>query len=201
MREQLRRGFGDHQRLETGGDDRAGARRVKGSEVKQHRVQIDDPRLARIVKRCQDIPGQELFQYLDDDGTRRDVGSADVNAYLTEIAGNDFTAKDFRTWAGTMLAARELGDLGAPRTLTQARRNVNEALDVVAHRLGNTRAVCRKYYVHPVLVHAYLAGRTAALPSQHGPRLFRGQRGPPALRRDEIAVLQFLQEEAAQTRH
>jgi DNA topoisomerase-1 len=95
-----------------------------------------------------------------------------------------------------MLAAAELAGLGAPRNMTEASRNVNKALDAVAERLGNTRAVCRKYYVHPGLVHAYLAGRTVALPSQAGPRLFRGRKRPAALRRDEAAVLQFLQEEA-----
>jgi DNA topoisomerase-1 len=168
----------------------------RGKSGINHEVAITDRRLARIVQQCQDLPGQELFQYLDASERRQSISSDDVNAYLRETTGRDITAKDFRTWAGTMLAAAELADLGAPRNLTQASRNVNKALDAVAERLGNTRAVCRKYYVHPGLVHAYLAGRTVALPSRAGPRLFRGRKRPAALRRDEAAVLQFLQEEA-----
>jgi DNA topoisomerase-1 len=170
----------------------------RGKSGVNHDVQLTDRRLARIIQQCQDLPGQELFQYLDGTGRRQTISSDDVNAYLRETTGRDITAKDFRTWAGTMLAANELAEMGAAKNLTEARRNVNRALDAVAHRLGNTRAVCRKYYVHPGLVHAYLLGRTVALPSRLGPRLFRGKKRPAALRRDEAAVLQFLQEEAPQ---
>ncbi|HTO96011.1 MAG TPA: hypothetical protein VMK66_03115, partial [Myxococcales bacterium] len=106
--------------------------------------------------------------------------------------------KDFRTWAGTMLAAKELGALGPSKSRREADRSINKALDAVADRLGNTRAVCRKYYVHPGLLRAYLLGRTVSLPSQSLPRQPRGARQPAALRRDEVAVLQFLQEEAVE---
>jgi DNA topoisomerase-1 len=120
-----------------------------------HSVSITDRRLARIVQRCQDLPGQELFQYLDSNGKRQTVSSGDVNGYLQDITGGVVTAKDFRTWAGTMLAARELRSLGPAPTQKEAERNVVRAIDAVAQRLGNTRAVCRKYYVHPVLLSAY----------------------------------------------
>ncbi|HEY5675443.1 MAG TPA: DNA topoisomerase IB, partial [Myxococcales bacterium] len=152
--------------------------------------------LTRIIRSCQELPGQELFRFLDADGVARRIASDDVNAYLRETTGRDITAKDFRTWAGTMLAAEHLAALGAAGSMREARRNVNRALDAVAERLGNTRAVCRKYYVHPGLVHAYLLGRTVALPSRMGPRPVRRRSGPAALRRDEVAVLQFLQDEA-----
>jgi DNA topoisomerase I len=170
----------------------------RGKSGVNHDVEITDRRLARIVQRCQDLPGQELFQYLDTRGKRQTISSDDVNAYLRETTGRDITAKDFRTWAGTMLAAKELGALGPAKTRREAERNVNRALDAVADRLGNTRAVCRKYYVHPGLLRAYLASRTVSLPSQSLPRQFRGARQPAALRRDEVAVLQFLQEEAVE---
>jgi DNA topoisomerase-1 len=169
----------------------------RGKSGVNHDVAITDRKLARIVQHCQDLPGQELFQYLDVAGRRQTLSSDDVNAYLRETTGRDITAKDFRTWAGTMLAAEELSALGPPRSASEARRNVNRALDAVAERLGNTRTVCRKYYVHPGLVHAYLLGRTVALPSRAGPRPMRGGNRPAALRRDEVAVLQFLQDEAA----
>jgi DNA topoisomerase-1 len=170
----------------------------RGKSGVNHEVAIIDRRLARIIQQCQDLPGQELFQYLDGSGRRQTISSDDVNAYLRETTGRDITAKDFRTWAGTMLAARELAEVGPARSVTEAKRHVNRALDRVAHRLGNTRAVCRKYYVHPGLVHAYLLGRTVSLPSRSGPRLHRGKNKPAALRRDEVAVLQFLHEEALQ---
>ena len=130
-------------------------------------------------------------------GGRRST-SDDVNAYLREITGRDITAKDFRTWAGTMLAAGAARALGR-RARARARRSATSSgrIDAVAERLGNTRAVCRKYYVHPGLVHAYLLGRTVALPSRAGPRPMRRGNRPAALRRDEVAVLQFLQDEAA----
>ncbi len=178
--------------------------RIRGAELRfsfrgksgvNHDVAITDKRLARIVQQCQDLPGQELFQYLDADGRRQTVSSEDVNAYLRETAGRDITAKDFRTWAGTMLAAQALCAMGPAKTKRDALRNMNQAIDAVAERLGNTRAVCRKYYVHPGLVRAYLLGLTAPLPSRSLPREHRRTNPPPALRRDEVAVLQFLQED------
>ncbi|MGZ6143200.1 MAG: DNA topoisomerase IB [Myxococcales bacterium] len=166
----------------------------RGKSGVNHEISIEDRRLARIVQRCQDLPGQELFQYLDTNGKRQTISSDDVNAYLRETTGRDITAKDFRTWAGTMLAAAALSAMGPARNHREAMRNINEAIDAVAHRLGNTRTVCRKYYVHPGVLQAYLLGLTVELPSSGGPRLHRRRRAPAALRRDEAAVLEFLQE-------
>jgi DNA topoisomerase-1 len=167
----------------------------RGKSGVSHEVKITDRRLARIVQQCQDLPGQELFQYLDPRGKRQTISSDDVNAYLRETTGRDITAKDFRTWAGTMLAAKQLWGIGPAKTRREAERNVLRVIDAVAERLGNTRAVCRKYYVHPGLLRAYLAGLTGTLPSA-APRPLRREHPPAALRRDEVAVLQFLQETA-----
>lgn len=133
----------------------------RGKSGKDHRISLADRQLARLVKRCQDLPGQQLFQYLDDDGRVRDVESGDVNAYLQEIAGADFTAKDFRTWAGTLLVARELVQLPW-RTKKQAAANVAAAIKAAASRLGNTPAVCRRSYVYPGVIGGYLGGGLAA---------------------------------------
>jgi DNA topoisomerase-1 len=167
----------------------------RGKSGVDHTVAITDRRLARIVQQCQDLPGYELFKYLDTDGKRQTISSDDVNAYLREITGRDITAKDFRTWAGTMLAARELFTLGPAKSAREAERNMVKAIDAVAERLGNTRAVCRKYYVHPGLVRAYLQGLTAPLPTAPLPHQARRETPTAALRRDEVAVLQFLQED------
>lgn len=125
---------------------------------KTHVATVRDRRLARIVARCQALPGEELFGWVDDAGERRTIGSADVNAYLREISGEEFTAKDFRTWAGTVQAACALRDLGAADDPKEAERRVVQAIDAVARALNNTRAVCRKYYVHPRVLERYLAG-------------------------------------------
>src|SRR5690606_32175282 len=122
--------------------------RFVGKSGIDHEVAIDNPRIARIVRKCQELPGEQLLEYLDDAGQRRDVKSDDVNAYLKEITGQDFTAKDFRTWAGTVLAARALREFEQFDSATQAKRNVVQAIETVARRLGNTRAVCRKCYIH-----------------------------------------------------
>jgi DNA topoisomerase-1 len=165
----------------------------RGKSGVEHSISISDPRLARIIQRCQDLPGYELFQYLDAKRKRQSVSSDDVNEYLRELTGRDITAKDFRTWGGTMLAAVELRSMGPASSRREADRNVLRAVDAVAERLGNTRAVCRKYYVHPALLRAYLLGLTVPLPV--APRRPERRRRPAAaLRRDEIAVLQFLQE-------
>jgi DNA topoisomerase-1 len=132
----------------------------RGKSGKEHAVDIRDPRLARIVRRCQELPGQELFQYVAEDGSRQTIDSADVNAYLRTIAGEEFTAKDFRTWAGTVLAAIALAEIAAFTSRRQARRNILRAVESVARRLGNTPAICRKGYVHPAVIDAYLAGVT-----------------------------------------
>jgi DNA topoisomerase-1 len=170
----------------------------RGKSGVEHAIAITDRKLARIVQQCQDLPGYELFKYIDESGKRQTISSDDVNAYLREITGRDITAKDFRTWAGTMLAARELFRLGPAKSQREAERNMIRAVDAVAKRLGNTRAVCRKYYVHPGLVRAYLQGLTAPLSSAASPSHTPRQQPSAALRRDEVAVLQFLQEDAAE---
>jgi DNA topoisomerase-1 len=150
----------------------------RGKGGKAHRLEVHDPRLARVVRRCRDLPGYELFQYPDDGGRLRDVGSGDVNAYLEEIAGEDFTAKDFRTWAGTVLAAVALQEFAAVDSKTQARRNVVRAIERVATQLGNTPAICRKSYVHPAVIDAYLEGHVLeALRRRARERLAAGVEG------------------------
>src|SRR3954469_187765 len=126
----------------------------RGKSGVVHSVAVTDRRVARIVQRCQELPGQELFQYMDDAGARQSVHAEDVNAYLHEIAGRQVTAKDFRTWAGTTLAAAALRELGGFKSEKQAKANIVAAIDQISKRLGNTRAVCRKYYVHPVVLEA-----------------------------------------------
>lgn len=132
----------------------------RGKSGVEQEVDLNDRRTANIVKRCQDMPGQELFQYVDDDGQRRSVASEDVNAYLREITGEDFTAKDFRTWAGTKLAAEALAEFEAFDSDSAAKKNVVSAIERVAARLGNTRTICRKCYVHPAVIDAYMEGDT-----------------------------------------
>jgi DNA topoisomerase-1 len=131
----------------------------RGKSGVEHAIELHDRRMAGIVKRIRELPGQELFQYIDEAGERRSVESADVNAYIREAAGGEFTSKDFRTWAGTLLAAKALREAGPCESKAQAMRNVNMAIEGVAKMLGNTKAVCRKCYVHPNVVDAYLEGR------------------------------------------
>ena len=135
--------------------------RFRGKSGQQHEVGLRDRRLARIVRRCQELPGQELFQYLDADGEPHDVGSEDVNDYLRQISRADVTAKDFRTWAGTVLAYRALRALAPSTDERGARHNVVEAVRLTADRLGNTPAVARRSYVHPAILEAYLDGAIA----------------------------------------
>jgi len=132
-----------------------------GKSGKRHEVTLRDRRLARVVARCQELPGQDLFQYVDEAGEVRDVRSEDVNGYLREIAGEDVTAKDFRTWAGTVLAYRALRALQPTDTDREARRNVVEAIRATAESLGNTPSVARRSYVHPAVLQAYLDGGIA----------------------------------------
>jgi DNA topoisomerase-1 len=136
--------------------------RFKGKSGVPHDIKLDDRRIARIVRRMQDLPGEELFQYIGEDGQPNAIESADVNAYLKSIAGAEFTSKDFRTWAGTLLCLRALRHLPAPASLTSGRREVAQAVQAVAHELRNTRAVCRKCYIHPVVVDTYLERGLAA---------------------------------------
>jgi DNA topoisomerase-1 len=130
----------------------------RGKSGKWHKVGIRDRGLAKVVKSCQDLPGQELFQYVDEEGKRQDVNSTDVNDYLRGISGQDFTAKDFRTWAGTVLGAMALREFEQFDSKTQAKKNIVQAIENVAMRLGNTPAVCRKCYVHPDIIDSYLDG-------------------------------------------
>jgi len=142
----------------------------RGKSGQYHDIRLDDSRLARIVRRCQELPGQTLFQYLDADGVAQSIGSADVNAYVREAAGDAFSAKDFRTWAGTLEAARALLELGPPRNSADAKTKVLEAVRRVAGRLGNTPSVCRSCYIHPAVIEAYAAG-ALRLPPRTSARL------------------------------
>lgn len=135
--------------------------RFRGKSGKKREVRLQDRRLARVVKQCRDIPGQELFQYYDGEGERRDVRSEDVNEYLREISGKDYTAKDFRTWAGTVLACLALQEAETFDNASQAKKNVTQAVKKAAERLGNTPAICRKSYIHPAIIETYMEGGLA----------------------------------------
>jgi DNA topoisomerase-1 len=162
----------------------------RGKSGIQHAVAVTDKRIARIVQRCQELRGEELFKYLDDEGKRQMVQADDVNAYLQEITGRDITAKDFRTWAGTMLAAEALRAIGPAKTKREAEKNVVAAVDLTAKRLGNTRSVCRKYYIHPALIEAYLDG--SVLPPLPERKWSKRKSQGPTLRQHEMDVLAFL---------
>jgi len=163
----------------------------RGKSGKEHSVEIQDRRLARIVKQCRDLPGQKLFQYLDDDGVRQSVSSEDVNAYLRETTGEDFTAKDFRTWGGTVLALSALLEIGACESEREASKAVVDVIKRVSGELGNRPAICRKYYVHPVVIETFLEG---SLPNaladvvEDSPET----EDPTGLRRLEAQVLSLL---------
>jgi DNA topoisomerase-1 len=162
----------------------------RGKSGKEHVVEVEDRRVARIVRACQDLPGQELFQYVDESGQKHNVGSGDVNEYLREIAAQDFTAKDFRTWAGTVSAASELRRLGPADSDTAARKNVVAAVKATAQSLGNTPAVCRKSYIHPSVIEAYLDG--SLIPKLNEWKGKTSSNSAGRLRSDEAAVLRFL---------
>ena len=132
--------------------------RFKGKSGKEHSVGVRDRRLARIVRQCQELPGQHLFQYIDENGERQTIDSDDVNEYLREATGEDFTAKDFRTWAGTVLAAKALQAVEEVNTPAAAKKQLVQAIEDVAKSLGNTAAICRKCYVHPTVINSYLDG-------------------------------------------
>ena len=155
----------------------------KGKSGKVWRLSVKDRRVARVVKACQDLPGQDLFQYIDDEGERLSVTSADVNAYLKQASGGEITAKDFRTWVGTVLAATALAEFGAAASPTEAKKNLTRAINQVASQLGNTATVCRKCYVHPAVMAAYLDGALALEPPDDPRADFRPE---------EAAVLAFL---------
>jgi DNA topoisomerase-1 len=166
----------------------------RGKSGKNHSVAINDRRLARVVKRCQELPGQELFQYVGEAGERQTIDSADVNEYLRGISGQDFTAKDFRTWAGTVLAALALQEFERFDSEADARRNLVQAIESVAERLGNTPAICRKCYVHPAVIDSYLEGSLVETLKQRAERELKEL---ASLDPEEAAVLALLQQRLA----
>ncbi len=171
--------------------------RFRGKAGKEHEIDVRDRRLAKLVKQCQEIPGQELFQYVDADGARQDVTSGDVNDYLREISGQDFTAKDFRTWAGTVAASMALSEFLEIDDEAGRKTAIVRAIEEVAEQLGNTPTVCRACYVHPHLIESYLDGTLVQALTQRA----RGVgRGAHALRREEAAVLGLLQARLARER-
>lgn len=159
--------------------------RFKGKSGVKTDAILHDKQLAAVVKRCQDLPGQELFQYIGDDGEPHDVDSSDVNAYLKELTGGDFTAKDFRTWNATLHAAAELGAKLVFQSMAEAKKNVVEAVVQVAQRLNNTPSVCRNCYIHPRVIESYLNGQLPEV----GRSPARSTRGLTGV---EVAVLSFL---------
>lgn len=178
---------------------------VKGSKLKfrfrgkrgiKHEVDITDRHIAKIVLKLQDLPGQELFQCIDEDGQVGDITSQDVNDYLREITGQDFTAKDFRTWAGTVLAAIALNAIGAFETKKQAKANIKDAISAVAKMLGNTPAICRKCYIHPAVLETYLDGNSIEGLKQKTEEAL--EKEIVDLKAGETAILKFLQARLAQ---
>jgi len=171
--------------------------RFTGKGGKQWTLKMKDRRIARIIRACQDLPGQELLQYVDQDGNPRDVTSDDVNAYLKKVTGRDITAKDFRTWAGTVLAALALDELKMFDSTAHAKRNLRTAIAQVAVRLGNTPTICRKCYIHPEVLNSYLNGNlTLRVTRQVKTELSNGLDG---LRPEEAAVLALLRSPLMQT--
>jgi DNA topoisomerase-1 len=163
----------------------------RGKSGKTHEIDLKDPRLAKIVRATQELPGQDLFQYLDEYNQPQKIGSGDVNDYLRSIAGEAFSAKDFRTWAGTVLAAIALRQLGSYATKADAKKNLVQAIETVARRLGNTPAVCRKCYIHPIVLESYLDGVTLAQLKEKAAADLSA--GLTKLDNEEKAVLAFLQ--------
>jgi DNA topoisomerase-1 len=166
--------------------------KFRGKSGKEHAIKVADRRLANTVKRISELPGQELFHYLDDEGNPHKVTSEDVNAYLREITGQDFTAKDFRTWAGTVLAAWALQEFEAFDSDAQAKKNVVRAIETVSQSLGNTPAICRKCYVHPIVLDSYLDGTLLeALKARAEEEI---KESLPSMDPHEAAVLALLQQ-------
>jgi DNA topoisomerase-1 len=165
--------------------------RFKGKSGKQWNLKLADRRVAKIVKQSQDLPGQHLFQYLDEDGEQREVTSSDVNTYLREISGSDITAKDFRTWTGTVLAALALAEFEKFDSEAAAKRNVRAAIEKVSAKLGNTPAVCRRCYVHPEVIDSYMSQALVLEIEQQVERELR--ENVSGLRPEEALVLAFLQ--------
>jgi DNA topoisomerase-1 len=165
--------------------------RFKGKSGKEWNLQIRDRRVAKIIRACQELPGQDLFQYFDEDGERQSVTSNDVNAYLKEITGTEITAKDFRTWAGTVLAAWALKEFESFDSDAKAKKNIRAAIEKVSAQLGNTPTICRKCYIHPELFSCYVEG---SLLLEVKEEIHRGLRKDlPGLRPEEAAVLTLLE--------
>ncbi len=160
--------------------------RFRGKSRKFHEIPVNDPRLVKLVRRCQDLPGQELFQYLDADGTPVSVGSADVNDYLRQATSEEFSAKDIRTWHATVMCTELLLDTPEPETVAERRGAVVRALTIVADRLGNTRSVCKKCYVHPSVIAWFEDGSLAR-------RARRGKRKRAGLSAAESLTLSVLE--------
>ena len=169
--------------------------KFRGKSGKDHLIEVNDRRLARAVARISELPGQELFQYLDDEDEPHTVTSEDVNDYLREITGEDFTAKDFRTWTGTVLAARALQQFEAFDSEAQAKTNIVQAIEEVAQSLGNTPTICRKCYVHPIVLDSYLDGTLLETLKQRTEKELAQSLGH--LEPEEAAVLAFLQQRLA----
>jgi DNA topoisomerase-1 len=168
----------------------------RGKSGVDHDIELSDRRLAKIVKSCRDLPGQELFQYINDDGKRECIDSGDVNDYLREITGLDFTAKDFRTWFGTLLAVEELYELGQFETQTQAKKNVTQAIKGVAQELGNRPATSRKYYVHPAIIDAYMDSSLFGIMEKASKQ--KKASSSTELSPQEVAVLKILEQHLLQ---
>jgi DNA topoisomerase I len=169
--------------------------RFTGKSGKQWSLRVRDRRVAKIIRACQELPGQELLQYIDEEGNCRDVTSTDVNDYLKEITGRDITAKDFRTWAGTVLAAMALSELEGFDSAAQAKRNLRAAIEKVAARLGNTSAICRKCYVHPEVLNSYMDGNLVLALKSKAESELRSAIG--SLKPEEAAVLALLRSRLA----
>ena len=164
----------------------------------QRHIELTDKRLAKIVKRLDDLPGQELFQFLDADGKQHGIGSDDVNAYLHEVTGQDITAKDFRTWAATNLAALALKEFEAFDSKAKAKKNVLRAIEAVAKLLGNTPAICRKCYIHPAIFEGYLDGSlVTGLADRAEEILTNTEASKGTLSAEEVAVTAFLERKLA----
>jgi DNA topoisomerase-1 len=170
--------------------------RFRGKSGVHHAVEVHDRRLANIIRKVRDLPGQELFQYEDDDGNPHAIGSADVNDYLQSITGADYTAKDFRTWAGTVLAAVALLEYEKYDSEAQAKKNVVQAIESVAKKLGNTPTICRKCYVHPAVIESYLDGTMLTALRRRAQQELKEDLH--ALRPEEAAVLALLQQRLRQ---
>lgn len=167
----------------------------RGKSGVEHDIELNDRRLAKVVKRCQDLPGQDLFQYIDEDGEYQTISSGDVNDYLRAITNQDFTAKDFRTWAGTVLAATHLAEMELATSQTAAKKNITQVVKMVASHLGNRPATCRKYYVHPAILDAYANQSLHRIMEQHAEHIAKDVH---ELRPEELAVVMMIEQQFIQ---